>query len=835
MAQDERRESWKRSAEPITPLRPTPNGVGRSSTLRDTRRSGGPSPRWSSDDFRSPASLRDRHPNATQSTEDLIAQKERRQSLRGGSAESALLLWSPGGRSLLGEGLRAAGLSRRKEEDSRGRLTDAGPSTASGDSFRDRDRRVEWSPQDVLDEGRRRVFTQREKDRQDRQPQRASTSMAQYQYLDRDEDGRRGREGGRDLALRGHKSSYSLTTRERDASPTRRTGDPSAPRRERDSLPPERAGSSMSRFHNIQVPQHTSSPAPAMPAHLLERAATGSPFGTRRFTQSASSSTAQMQTEHTRLMIESLAMFEAQLAKLPPQLGSSTTSSSGVSSSHAELARNAQGVVYTAERLAALLKLSTARAQDAQVEAEVDTTERDRSQDILTIWNRVAADYRDGSRAADELVRGLTAVLLGVGRIMRDLGATAGTSEFGSPSVHGRHVSLSEEDIRGVSPDIRAESSASGRRSAASRHSWEPAPRDREREREEALRRLDGAPRSESVLARASPATFQKLRDREQLETPSHPSQSSLRKSTPGTGDRPASSVRRLFAPREQREQMFDAKVAPDNNDERRGPGMTTLDSQETIHGQGYEPSPTPASKTRASAASDRKRTLTPISIPKPLPILPSESLVRRQAGTSTAANNKANEGSLRDKVRQKSTIRSERPSFPSITTPSNATTALTPHTVSTTPSKTAGFPLVRTDSEKSTRSQVTFSRPVAVSVSATLSGIQQQHLDGERNRTISNASSNAEPSSSVRPDPIMRAMSGSETERDIRRKTVGTKTPRASLDSQLDERSTLTASGTRLSNVHAADRSAASTILHQSANAKRERRRTVTDIWPPE
>ncbi|KAF8182300.1 hypothetical protein BJ912DRAFT_596014 [Pholiota molesta] len=420
---------------------------------------------------------------------------------------------------------------------------------------------------------------------------------------------------------------------------------------------------------------HTSSPAPATPAHLLERSATGSPFSTRRYTQPPlSNSTSQSTSEHTRLLIESLAMFEAQLAKLPPQLGASISSSSGVGAPHSELSRNAQGTVYAAERLASMLKLSSARAVQAQVEAEVDSTTRDRSQDVIDIWSRVASDYRDGSRAADELVRTLTSVLLGVGRIMRDV-STSTASEMGSPSVHGRNASLSED-----------------------------------------------------------------------------------------------------------------------------------------------------------ASAPERQRTLTPLSIPKPLPILPSESANRRPS-VSTSNN------SLEKPIPRKSTSRGERPSFPVITSPSYPTTALTPHTVST----DSAFPLARTNSEKSTRSQVTFSRPSTMSVSAALNDIQQQHLDGERMRTNSTTSSNAEPSTSFGADKMMRTVSATEPERDNRRRTIGARTPRASLDSSQQrisgERGTLTASGTRLSTatVHAADRSAASTILHQSAGAKRDHRRTVTDIWPQE
>lgn len=799
--------------EPITPFRPTQNNVGRSSTLRETRRSGGPSPRWSSEDFRTPATLRDGHYGGVHSTEDLNVPRERRQSLRGGSVESALGGWSPGGRSLLGEGLRAAGLSRKKDDE---RInSDRSPLSARTESFRDRPEGADRSPRDALDQGRRRLFNDVERDRQ---PQRASTSMANYQYFDRDDQGK----GIRDGALRNHKSAYSLASRDREGK------DPSISRRDRDSLPPERAASSMSRY-SIGNAAHTFSPAPATPAHLLERSSAASPFSSRRYTTPANSnSMSQSNTEHTRLLIESLATFETQLAKLPPQLGASISSSSGVDAAHADLSRSAHSAVYAAERLASMLKLSSARALDAQVEAEVDSATRDRSQDVIDVWGRVAADYREGTRTADELVRGLTSVLLGFGRIMRDLGATA--SEMGSPSVYGRNATLSSED----ESDARLGAS-NGRQSAASRNSWEPAPRDRERDREEALRRLDGATRSESVLARASPATFQRLRDREQLETPPSASQSSLRNSASRSIDQSAISgtLRRLFTPREQREHNIDAKMARDNS------AMATLDSQETV--QAHRSSLAPAVKPRPSPGPERPRTLTPIVIPKPLPSLPSESVARRQSMSNSNSTAERLSSSTRDGERRKQTIRTERSPFPIITSPSNPTTALTPHTVSTSGAEATPL-LVRTNSERSTRSQVTFSRPSTVSVAVALNGIQQQHMDSERNRTSSTSSSIAEPSSSVLPDSIMRTVSGSEAERNNRRKTLVGRVPRASLDSsqtrERDERDMMTASGTRLSTatVHAADRSAASTILHQSAGPfKRDRRRTVTDIWPSE
>jgi hypothetical protein len=120
-------------------------------------------------------------------------------------------------------------------------------------------------------------------------------------------------------------------------------------------------------------------------------------------------------------------------------------------------------------------------------------------------------------------------------------------------------------------------STSSGRHSAASsRRSWEHSTRDRDREREDTLRRLVGVQRSEGVLATASPSTFQGLQDREQeqLETPP-PKELQVTTKNPlasNTGSVVLNSTRRLFTPREQRAQALDATSAA-------AAGMKTVDS----------------------------------------------------------------------------------------------------------------------------------------------------------------------------------------------------------------------------------------------------------------
>ena len=817
-------------SDPVTPFRST-----RPSTIRDYRRSGEPKPRWSVDDFRPPSTIRDRQYNTSHSNEDGNPKRERRQTLRGGSAESALL--SPGGRSLIREGLKAAGLSKKKQED----------------------RRVDWSP-----EIKRSVLPERER----LHPPRAATSMADYRNMDNEDD------PDRRLRLRDRESSLPRA----ETSMTRRE-------HERDSIPMNRAGSSFTRYnHNSYA--HTPSPVPLLstPQRTHERLSTPSPFGIRRLNaQTLGGGSSSNQTEHIKLMLESLTMLETQLNKVPLGKfagGTSSGTGMGTGASQTELTKNAQSMVYAAERLSGLLKQGSGRAVEAQVETEVEgsSTGPD-AEEISNIWGRVAAEYRESSRVADELVRGMTGFLLGIGRVVRDIGSNSlgDNAGGGSPSAHGKHASLDadEEGLRlrrqGASPDVG--SAGSGRRSASSRNSWEP--RERDRMVASSGSGSAGGQRPESVLARASPGTYQKLRsgDRElQFETPPPPSQqqrhirqASIRKSLPTLPDR-SESVRKLFTPREQREQMLDAKFSSGRPVAGSGSGMPTRDSQETVQplDRSHEPSPTPASRTRSGNTEERERKLPPLKIPKPLPTLPSETLVRRQTINNhverIAAPTSATTTIGRDR---RSTVRSSLPAFPSLTTPSNATTALTPHTVSNSSSHSnnsahtnssgsgsaSAFRLQRSDSSRSDHSHVTFSRPsesASDSVSAALTGLQMQFNSGAKESSAGERERNME-----------RDREGDERrerEREKRR-TIGNMRSTRMYDGQMTRddgptggagtvdfgsnvgagaSSTAGGGNRKLWDTHAADRSAASTFIqHPGPANRRERRRTVTDIWP--
>ncbi|TFK27559.1 hypothetical protein FA15DRAFT_158380 [Coprinopsis marcescibilis] len=825
--------------EPVTPYR---SGVGRSATLREVGRSGPPSSRWASEDYR--------RATATTPVTPFIpateGKRERRQTLRGGSAESAL--YSPGGRTLLSEGLRAAGLSF-KRDDLR---------TANGDVFRER--RIDWSPQETEDKGKRRFFAT---------TSRAATSMADYRNIDRQEENEDDR---RSRTFRNHRSTYSLSENpDRDSPLMRRNRDLSLTRTEREQLELDRATVS-------SATANTQAPSTAVPRHLHDRHSTASPFGTKRQSTTPAPGAS---SDHTRLLFESLASFESNIAKLPPF----PVTSLGKLPAAAELLKHAQSVVLTTERINTLMKQGTNRALEEQINAEVDGDESTPAREMLDVWRQVGGEYREGLRASDELVRALTSFIMDVGATMRRLSPGSGASDYGSPALHARSISLDEEGLRQQQRLSEVEVVPSGRKSVDPRRSWEPAlrEREREREREETLRKLAGGSGRDSslALARASPALMAiRDRDRNVYDTPSPLSNSNkpLPSVVPGGSDSRPQPLRRLFSPREQREWDMDEQAAEANR-VASGSGLRHSDSQRTVQVNDAEPSPTPAQRM----SHNRSRTATPLDLPRPLPTLPSEQTRRTSAGTPSGSATKATttpvtatnasverNRSVRDRNHERRkpsvasivTVRGSGPSFPGLTAHSSATTGLTPHTVSNSP-ETASPMTLRSDSNKSARSTVTFSRPTGNSVSAALTGIQQEE---ERKRTSSNDPSSSSGASASDNSPAVRKVelevqkqprklaaiamvkaksgtgsasaSASESDREAKRRlTVGLgvraspspRVARMSLDGEGENAGTIFSKG---STSHAADRSAAaSTVLPRTG----QRRRTVTDIFPRE
>ena len=742
--------------------------------------------------------------------------RERKQSMRGGSAESALA--STAGRrrrSLVGEGFRAAGLSGGRAQvakrfslgEEEGRVGVGGTvfrrppdERGAGANGWELDGHGGSHVNDVDEARRMRADTLRA--RVEEGP-RAATSMAQYRYTDGEERGydheRRHR------ALRSTHSAFTMSPmrRERDVSLTR----------EREALEVDRSTSSLSRYGALR--SHV-----LRDQQSLERFS--SPFGGGKRNQMSSpaiGATPQQlrDQDHVRLLAESLTMFEGQFSRV---------GGGGIG----ELVKDAQMVVVASERLNNMLRSGMSRAVEEQVNAEVDDP-NERGAEMAELWGRVGMDYRDGLRVSDDLVRGLTAFLLGISKTVRDV-ATGGNGDL----QHGRSISLDEGGLLGggrrrgtMSPDVfvgasgpGSSGSGSGRRSVESQRSWEP----RESLREDVSRRLSA--RAESALGQERPSSSigrERKRVEGRFDSPP-PADASSR----GPGSTGSSQARRVLTSREQR-----AMTTPVH-----GNGMRTIHSQEPL--EDFEPSPSPVPRLQGQRSSDRDQSLPALAIPKPLPALPSEGILRRnQPYVRASGSNSPALGREKESERRKASVMSiqtirggSTSNFPaSLTTPSSATTAVTPHTVSTMSAdeRTVFPPLQRTDSTRSTRSDaVTFSRPSTVSVSA-LNGLQEKD---ERRRTESNGSSGAEPSTSVR---VKRVMSGSETERDNRRKTVGARAGRLSMDKEV------AANQRYSSTVNAADRSAALAARSSvggtipppmnTARRERERRRTVTDIWP--
>ncbi|EUC67320.1 poly(ADP)-ribose polymerase PARP protein, putative [Rhizoctonia solani AG-3 Rhs1AP] len=95
-------------------------------------------------------------------------------------------------------------------------------------------------------------------------------------------------------------------------------------------------------------------------------------------------------TEHIRLMLESFAMFESNLARLE-----ASNPGGGVS----EVLQNADVVVQATQSLNRMLRESAARALSEQIESEVE----DRDSREVEIWKAAGAEFRDAVKVSDEL------------------------------------------------------------------------------------------------------------------------------------------------------------------------------------------------------------------------------------------------------------------------------------------------------------------------------------------------------------------------------------------------------------------------------------------------
>ncbi|TFY74062.1 hypothetical protein EWM64_g9950 [Hericium alpestre] len=447
--------------------------------------------------------------------------------------------------------------------------------------------------------------------------------------------------------------------------------------------------------------------------------------------------------EHLKLMDESLVVFETLLSRLPP-MGNTTTSIIP------ELFRDAQSIVRYSEQVNGMLRTGTNRALERQIEREI--VDESEVIDMVQLWRDVGNDFRDCMRVSDEQVRTMTGFLIGVGKVLRDSGSTTAGLQH-----HLRAASMDEDAARRLAGDGRSvtgsgsgsgpgsdkrngpgsdkRSSTDRGRSSETRRSWDLvrlSDRERERDRDrDTLRRSSS--RMDAIIAGNRPSSsLLKERDNQPVgrrrdldadsplpaaaPVPASISRNGLSSLTA------SSSTRRLYTPRDRDEYTPNSLAKT---------GLATIQSQESMHD--YEPSPTPAPQVQPQSTADRRALeLAPLSIPAPLPALPSEYQLSRRVSA----------GSGPRKISTASNVTVRANTGISVTTPST-TTAVTPHTVSNnfTPDK-AQFPQTRGAPSSSTLSRkptVTFSRPSTISVNA-LNGLAQR--DTTRRRTNSQSSS---------------------------------------------------------------------------------------------
>lgn len=470
--------------------------------------------------------------------------------------------------------------------------------------------------------------------------------------------------------------------------------------------------------------------------------------------------------EHRRLMLESLSIFESHLSRIPP-MGQMTTTTIP------EVFQSSQHLIHTMDKLNSMLKVATNRALESQIEAEV--SDQGGEVNMSEIWTKVGMEHRDNLRLSDEVVRTMTGFLLGVGKILRE--ATNASSQ----QQHLRTLSL-DDDVgsRRGTPEVNLNSlpvdrrSSDGRKSRETRRSWDP----REAVNLTALTStskagllgrertgLTSRPASSMDIVRTSTASSSEGRSVQGVEGTPQPARN--------IASTLVGSLRRPYTPRELR---LGAVEGPASDPVVRK-SLASYNSHDTL--QEYEPSPTPAARLNGG------RILVPLSIPPSLPTLPSETTLRRN-GTISASNSSSshptpsssnggssdNALSSRRKVSTNSNItvrgESSTSSFQPILKPASVTTAVTPHTVSVSispESQLQNLPPTRNEARHTSTNTVTFSRSAT-----TLAGIRQQQRQEEQERRMRTISTSGLPSEEE-PSPVSATnlrspMSGSETER---------------------------------------------------------------------
>lgn len=130
------------------------------------------------------------------------------------------------------------------------------------------------------------------------------------------------------------------------------------------------------------------------------------------------------------LLQDALWMFESHVQRLPP---------SSVPEIANDVLRDARGIVNAAVALNGALRGAAGVCVDEQIEAEISKEGKGADTaaiDSADVWRRVGAEFREDARVADELVRALTSFMIGAGRMLR----------VSSSNGHGRMNSINGGD-----------------------------------------------------------------------------------------------------------------------------------------------------------------------------------------------------------------------------------------------------------------------------------------------------------------------------------------------------------------------------------------------------
>ena len=660
----------------------------RFSTVREmTRRH---QTRWLSQDLTSP------------SKGDADENGVRRQSQRGGSTDSPLA-GIVTGRSVVGEGLRAAGLAKQRED--------------TDDVFGVEDTQAARRNRLSSDLGlsrapRERTETARPLTRQSDRP--AANEGSAYGDL-RTPINSNAHFSQRNVHTIGHtrpSTSMSVYREEPRTAPLLRTN---------------RSDAEAGRVFTTDLTRPISQAGLHFPISSLAAQDRASPatFG-RRVGETVQNVTKpnSENPEHVRLMLDTLNMFESNLARLP-SMGSTTTVTIP------DLFRSAQNIVHSANALNTLLRTGTDHALAQQVEAEVADSQ---SMDVSDIWRNVGSDYRESLRVSDELVRTMTSFLSGVGRLLR---------ESVAERSHLRTASLDEtSSMRRLTPDYSLGNgrTSEGRLSSDGRSS------------NDAKKRWDSSS-GEMGMATTSYTSVHSSSSASRQSSSSHHLSSTFK---PGVeGDRRADGLETPNEPmlrKISRLSLTTPRRFESFRDYEDGQPKTAAPAMQLSHSESSAldmDSPLAAATLNRAQGTGPRRATT-LAVAPNLPTLPSESILAKR--DSARINRRPKTSSMSNATVRANSI------FPSMMASGNPTTAITPMAVQASPER---------PSLSSTRSTFNVRGTLTKTTGAAVAELQEQIERDGRKRTIS-ATSALE--NEVRP-----LVSGSETERER---------PRMSLDS---------------------------------------------------